>query len=175
MLSIKNSLKPALVITALLASSLQAFAVAFTVGGSSSFDSTWASGAWSGKGSDDFYKQNFGDAEEGPQADLFSTEWGNFKKGGDALLAIITWSPGTVFDLSSLWLKAGKSTWFATNVAAFDATVHTSIRLYAPAKYGISNVGMHGTITTVPDTSSTVALLGLGLGVLGLVARRRKA
>ena len=102
----------------------------------------------------------------------------------DGLTAWVTWSPAGSVSIDEVILKAANAhiVWDTSGVdwssyTGFYATQNLIAQGQGPRPSfnGISHVSVNGgTITRVPDSASTLLLIGLGLASVGFVARRRK-
>lgn len=170
---------------ALLLSGPAAFAVPFSVGGlsaSGTYNTYWESTsddpAGSGLYKAEFKEGEIDDLKEEGATTSFHTAWGNLDDDDEPFKATITWTAGLNFSLTDIFMKAGQLKWYAFDVSGFDSSLYDSIELFHPgSRFAISHVKLIGELETpsVPDSASTLGLLGAALVLVGIVARRRKA
>lgn len=147
----------------------------------------------SGTTNSDFYQVTGGGAESGTALSLYSFTFGGSASAGWWVEISFGGNPQPI--LTSAFLKAGPNYlwWDAADLLAFNAATFDSIILKNDnaaaglrnppnnAFLGIGHVGLNGTAgelvveqhNNVPDASSTVAMLGLGMIGLFVAARRR--
>ncbi len=99
--------------------------------------------------------------------------------GEDAVNGSVSWNlTGSGFQLSYVLLKSGQANYTLYEVSLDQVITSGGWDPIANnVRNGISHVtffGVPGT-TRVPDSASTLLLIGLGLASVGFVARRRKA
>lgn len=127
--------------------------------------------------SNELYKQNYQGTESGPFKDSYTTTFNS-----DASGASITWVPSQPYINASpayLIVKDGNHDpiWYLYDISKPPATQwdgKETIQLsgFWPSRGNISNVGIYGTSTSVPDGGMTVMLLGGAL--VGLETLRRR-
>lgn len=139
-------------------------------------------------GPETFYKGE--GTDKGPFASLFSTT------GINTPTATIEYLGTDALSIDSVWVKGGRSLiFFDLSANPWDGLSNLVVsNLYLWQEGGpppssvitefptlaldssppaISHVSIDGEFTSVPDTGSTLALLGLGLGLLGFLKRRK--
>lgn len=159
---------------------LVSFSGVALVGSAVCYDLNTTSGTWAA-GNDEgsfLYKFDAPNSEEGSTAakNAFSTAISN-----NGMTATVSWLAGTLVDFTKIYLKGGPNhVWW--DVSAVDWSLYTCFSVTNTSLLNnggqvaqISHVRVDGSMTQVPDSSSTLALLGVGLAALGLVARRRTA
>jgi hypothetical protein len=125
------------------------------------------------------FKEDFATgSQEGSGVGSFDVAW--VPPDEDPHTAVITWTPGYSFTLTTIWLKAGSDQgnsgggeWYSFDVSGFNLAIHDSITLVNPSgdKPAISHVSLVG--SAVPEGGVTAVMLGMGLLGLGLIGRRR--
>lgn len=124
-------------------------------------------------GSDEVYKDNVGGAEEGATSSFTTTY------SADLLTATVHIDSG-IWDLTHLAIKVANS-YAYWSLTGWDPTVYGSLTVTNDKIannngefQAISHVSIYGEEgVRVPDSGATLALLGLGLAVIGIIRRRK--
>lgn len=124
------------------------------------------------------YKQDQGGGESGALAGSYNTVFLNTPT--DPSGATITYTGGAVLaDTRFLLVKDGNATpaWYLFNLTAlgWNGTDTLNLANFWPNQGAISHVSLYGGGTSVPDSGTTVALLGASLLALGMLRRRFSA
>jgi hypothetical protein len=126
------------------------------------------------------YKQNVGGAESGSLAGSYTTTFANTP--GDPSDATIVYNGGPILGNTRYMLvKDGNQTpaWYLFNLTAlgWNGTETLFLTGFWPNQGAISHISLYGgpdggDTPGVPDSGSTIALLGLGLSLLAIVRRK---
>lgn len=122
------------------------------------------------------YKNNVGGAEEGALQASYNGTFG--PSNADAGYGTISYVSGSIVSPTAFFLvKDGnhQPAWYLYNLTALGWTGVESLELsgFWPNQGSISHVAIYGGIgTSVPDSGTTVGLLGLGLLGFALIGRR---
>ncbi|MBC8000995.1 MAG: VPDSG-CTERM sorting domain-containing protein [Opitutaceae bacterium] len=124
--------------------------------------------------STELYKQNVGGAEEKALAGSYTTTFDS-NDPEDALIKYVSGDivGGTAF----LLVKDGNHSpaWYLFNLTAlgWNGIADIEVNNFWPAGGAISHVTLYGTRgSSVPDGGTTLALLGMAIGSLGLLRRK---
>jgi hypothetical protein len=121
------------------------------------------------------YKSDQGGSDSGPAASWYNTEY--FNTPADPQEAVITWQSGSPFIANSspiyLLVKDGRHVpaWYLFNISGWNGTEEIRLDNFWAQSGAISNVGIYGGATAVPDGGSMAMLLGMAL--LALAGSRR--
>lgn len=125
--------------------------------------------------STELYKQNVGGAEEGLLAANYITTFNST----DPENALIKYVSGNIIGATAyLLLKDGNNNpgWYLFNLTAlgWNGTADIAANGFWPDQGSISHVSLYGTrgSSSVPDGGTTLALLGMAIGSLGLLRRK---
>jgi len=121
------------------------------------------------------YTQDQGGGESGALAGSYNTVFLNTPT--DPSGATVTYTGGAVLgDVKYLLVKDGNQVpaWYLFNMTAlgWNGTETLNLSGFWPAQGAISHISLYGGGTSVPDSGTTVALLGASLLALGMLRRR---
>lgn len=122
------------------------------------------------------YKAEVGGSDSGSMAGSYDTIFSN--TATDPMDALIQHIMGTEYlECTECYLsiKDGNHSpsLYVFDITSWDGLESISLEGFWPAGGAISNIAIWGGATSVPEPS-TLAMLGMGLFAIGLVARRRK-
>lgn len=123
--------------------------------------------------STELYKQNVGGAEEGLLTASYITTFSSNDQN-----ALIKYVSGNIIGATAyLLLKDGNNNpgWYLFNLTAlgWDGKADIAANGFWPNQGSISHVSLYGTRgSSVPDGGTTLALLGMAIGSIGLLRRK---
>ena len=116
------------------------------------------------------YKAEAGDGEEGGLNGSYDTD---YQPPGDPSMATITYTGGVVADATYLVVKDGTEGWYVWDISSWDGMETINISGVF-VQHAISHISIWGSPGNgVPDAGGSLALLGMAVGLLGLIRRKK--